>query len=828
MEIPVSREVRDIYSEGRDIAVQSRRSFDSAYLLLAMFTVPNRGVSVLEERRKYEGDLIDAMAEHMSTEESPQIVKEIQEKTQQIAAGCSANLINTLHLLVALSRVRNSQAYRVLTTVGLDPAEVRNASIALLQGPVPNHPTSRRRRPGSISGHRHAPFTGGGMGATPDGGYMHGEPEPDFMEPATLTRPTIQVAEPEVMQEAGAPPAEREPQRRSSVPWEPETPYSLNPEEFPHLVGMGRNLTEAAYLGLIDPMVGRDEELNQVLDILQKRRSNNPCLIGDPGVGKTALVEGVARRMAGVDEDQQDRSDRILVELNTAGLLAGTQLRGAFAERLGAIKEEVRRAEGRVIIFIDEIHTLIGAGAGDGPLDASNDLKSALARGEFPCVGATTFKEYTKYIESDAALERRFQPVVLGEPSFDETLEIMKGIVETYEEHHDVAIHGDALEAAIRLSSRYITDRRLPDKAINVVDLACSRARRLGQKEVEDTDMAEVVAAQIGLPVEKLVLKESERLLQLEDFLAERIIGQPNPVRRIAEVIRRNFAGFNSHRPMGSFLLVGPTGVGKTETVKVLADFLFQNRDAVLRFDMSEYSESHAVSKLIGSPPGYVGHDDGGQLTDAVHKRPYQVLLFDEIEKANPEVWNLLLQLLEEGVLTDARGRKVFFSHTVVFLTSNLGAEVFDQNSQRSIGFGGQEVSAEDQDEQLLSEVRKRLPPELWNRIEDKEVFRPLKKESVAAIAKLLLAQSSERLSQERHIQFEVDEELVAHLIEEGGYDAQLGARPMRHTIQRIVEGAIADHILAGLADTGDTLLVTAREGEIEVDVREERPPAMG
>jgi len=605
-----------------------------------------------------------------------------------------------------------------------------------------------------------------------------------------------------------------------------DTPYSLDPRECPALHSLGRNLTEAAFLGEIDPVIGRDEEIVQVLDILQKRRSNNPCLLGEPGVGKTAIVEGVARALAGVDPMGGASGHRILIELNMSALVAGTQLRGAFAERMEAIKREVRIADGRIIIFIDELHTLIGTGSGDGPMDAANDLKSALARGEFPCIGATTLREYSRHVESDAALERRLQPVYVEEPDHERALAILQGIVERYEDHHNVQVDASALEAAVRLSARHIQDRKLPDKAINILDLACSRVSRLQREVVHVDDVADVLAQQTGIPAEKLSQRDSQRLLALGDFLESRIIGQSSALQRIAEVVRRNFAGFNSVRPMGSFLMVGPTGVGKTETVKVLAEFLFQNRDAVLRFDMSEFTETHSVSKLIGSPPGYVGHAEGGQLTDGMHKRPYQIVLFDEIEKAHPEVWNLLLQVLDEGHLTDSRGRRVSFSQTVVMMTSNLGADAFQETSgARPIGFGGAPPAIEEQEGRLLKSVQRDLPAELWNRIEDKLVYRPLACEDVARIARILLQNSSDRLEADKRISYEVDDDLIDLLIRKGGFDPALGARPMRQTIQRVVEGAIADEILSGAVRPEDRLHVTCWEDEIDVVVKDAEAP---
>jgi len=797
MSIPSSTEVERILHQARDLADQSTLHFDTSFLLLAMFTIDNEGLHVLKSMKVHEDRLLDALSELQSDSEEHTVRLEVVRQMQRIASSDKAAVCSPLHLLFALSKVRNSMAYRVLQRAGIEPSDVRVTAASRLSEAVENPITSPGHQVGFLNARA-----------------VDLEAAPTETEVRTLTAwsdAEVEAAEREL---AATLPA---PEKGSR-----DTPFSLDPRECPALDSLGRNLTEEAWLGEIDPVIGRDVEIVQVLDILQKRRSNNPCLLGEPGVGKTAIVEGVARALAGVDEVGAAGGDRILIELNMSALVAGTQLRGAFAERLEAVKREVRNADGRIIIFIDELHTLIGTGAGDGPMDAANDLKAALARGEFPCIGATTLREYSRHIENDAALERRLQPVHVAEPDHERTLEILAGIVERYEDHHDVQVEEGALEAAVRLSARHIQDRKLPDKAINILDLACARVSRLRREVVGVEDVADVVSQQTGIPAEKLSERDTQRLLALEEFLEARVIGQSKPLARIAEVIRRNFAGFNSERPMGSFLMVGPTGVGKTETVKVLAEFLFQSRDAVLRFDMSEFAETHSVSKLIGSPPGYVGHAEGGQLTDAMHKRPYQIVLFDEIEKANPEVWNLLLQVLDEGQLTDSRGRRVSFSETVVMMTSNLGADAFQETSgARPIGFGGAPPPMEEQEGRLLKSVQRDLPAELWNRIEDKLVYCPLQREDVAKIAGILLQSSSDRLMADKDISYEVDEDLIGLLIRNGGYDPALGARPMRQTIQRVVEGAIADEILSGAVRGGDRLHVTCWEDEIDVVVKD-------
>src|SRR5262249_844499 len=462
-------------------------------------------------------------------------------------------------------------------------------------------------------------------------------------------------------------------------------PWELDPATFPLLAQLGRHLTALAREGGLDPVGGRAREMEEVLDVLGKRRTNNPCLVGEPGVGKTAVVEGVAQRLLSAPGEL---GKKVVVELSTADLLAGTSLRGSLSERLNGLKDEMRRAGGRVVVFLDEIHTLVGAGStGEGAQDAANELKGALARGEFPCIGATTHDEFRRFIQADPALERRFTAVVVREPTVPETVEILSGLLARYEEHHHVRYARAAVEASASLAARYVTDKQNPDKAVSLLDLAGSRCARAGRDRVEVKDVAEVVARIAGLPVERLLTNDAARLLRLEEELGARVVGHTATVERVAKVLRRNYAGFASRRPLGSFLFLGPTGVGKTELARALADVLFGTRDALIRLDMSELSESHATSRLIGAPAGYVGYQDGGQLTEAVRRRPSAVVLLDEVEKAHRDVLMLLLQLLEEGRLTDGKGRQVDFSSTVVVLTSNLGAEAFGRTRPR-VGFG--------------------------------------------------------------------------------------------------------------------------------------------
>lgn len=656
----------------------------------------------------------------------------------------------------------------------------------------------------------------------------------------------------------------------------------------------GRNLTQLAASGQLDPMIGRQPELERVVQILGRRTKNNPVLIGEPGVGKTAIAEGLAQRIAS-NEIPELLQDKQVISLDMGALMAGTRFRGEFEERVTQIIEEVKQS-GNIILVIDEVHTLVGAGAAEGGTDAANMMKPALARGEFQVIGATTLDEYRKHIERDAALERRFQPVMVGEPSVEETLEILKGLRHQYEQHHRVAISDDALDAAAKLSSRYIADRFLPDKAIDLIDEAGSLVRlrearqspvralkqelrqvttakkaavdaqdfdqagTLRDRELEleaqiqaiqaapipqpdaansepqpqtaasplvtSEDIAQIVATWTGIPVNKLTESTSALLLHLEATLHNRVIGQEEAVRAVARAIRRARVGLkNPERPIASLLFAGPTGVGKTELAKAVAAAVFGSEEAMIRLDMSEYMESHTVSKLIGSPPGYVGYDEGGQLTEAVRRRPYTVILLDEIEKAHPDVFNMLLQLLEDGRLTDARGRTVSFKNTLVIMTSNIGSKIIEKGGG-GLGFEMTDDRANAHYHQIRSRVQDEMKhyfrPELLNRIDEIIVFQPLTKVDLIQIADLMLQEVTLRLN-EQAIQIEATEAFKQRIIDEG-YSPNYGARPLRRTIARLLEDSLAEAILAGRVSPGDRAIVDLDEqGQVTVE-RQQTP----
>ncbi|MBS5047229.1 MAG: ATP-dependent Clp protease ATP-binding subunit [Firmicutes bacterium] len=644
-----------------------------------------------------------------------------------------------------------------------------------------------------------------------------------------------------------------------------------------------RDLTESARAGRLDPVIGRDEEIRRVIQILSRRTKNNPVLIGEPGVGKTAIAEGLAERIAAADVPEELLDKRVL-SLDLSGMVAGTKYRGEFEERIKKTIDEVKKA-GNVILFIDELHTIVGAGSAEGAVDAANILKPALSRGEIRVVGATTLDEYRKYIEKDAALERRFQPVTVGEPSPEATLEILKGLRDKYEAHHKLTITDEALEAAVSLSRRYINDRFLPDKAIDLMDEAASQVRMsaestspdlksleekinalhrekadaiaaqdyekaaqlrdLEQKYTQQVDIerenwkkslstnrgsvgaediAKVVAGWTGIPVTRLTEDESMRMLRLEETLHKRVVGQDEAVTAVAKAIRRSRVGLKDpKRPIGSFLFLGPTGVGKTELCKTLAETMFGDENAMIRLDMSEYMEKHTVSRLVGSPPGYVGHEEGGQLTEKVRRKPYSVVLFDEIEKAHPDVWNILLQILEDGIVTDSQGRRVDFKNTIIVMTSNVGAKNITA-AETPLGFHSGDKSAEEDEtkryerirQAVMDDLKKTFRPEFLNRIDEIIVFRQLTQENIREIASRMLQVTGRRMA-EQGITLDVDDDALTELARDG-FDPQYGARPLRRSIQNLVEDAVAEQMLEGRLRSGGTAHVRLKDGKVVIE----------
>ncbi len=721
--------------------------------------------------------------------ESTPRASRILEGAAELARMTGEAFIGTEHILMSLLKQSDSVAVRLLKSEGVNPAELYNAALASIQGEEPTFSA----KPGEGVGR-------GAGGATP-----------------TLDK-------------------------------------------------YGTDLTALARNGKIDPVIGREDETQRVLQILSRRTKNNPCLIGEPGVGKTAVVEGLAQKIA-EGTVPETVADKRVVSLDLSGMIAGAKYRGEFEERIKSVMDEVK-TDGHVILFIDEIHTIVGAGSAEGAVDAANILKPALARGEMQVIGATTIDEYRKHIEKDAALERRFQSVMVGEPTPEQTVEILKGLRSKYEAHHKIKIPDSALEAAVNLSARYITDRFLPDKAIDLIDEAASK-KRIGQlttppelaaleerikktradkeeavraqefekaaelrntegrlaEELEtrknewknrtdgsdrpaigEEDIAAIVTQWTKIPVSKLEKEESDRLLKLDEILRGRVIGQDEAVEVVARAIRRGRTGLKDpKRPQGSFIFCGPTGVGKTELSKALADTLFGSENAIIRIDMSEYMEKHSVSKLIGSPPGYVGYDEAGQLTEKVRRNPYSVVLFDEIEKAHPDVFNILLQILEDGRLTDSHGRVIDFKNTVIILTSNLGAGALVE--PKSLGFASEKSEKREEDkarENVMDALKKAFRPEFLNRIDEIVVFHKLSDESIEKIARLMLAEIQKRIEGMK-IRLRFDDEVVRYLAGEG-FDPVYGARPLRRAMQRKIEDSLSVELLEGKIVSGDTV----------------------
>ena len=648
----------------------------------------------------------------------------------------------------------------------------------------------------------------------------------------------------------------------------------------PTLDEYSRDLTRLAGDGKLDPVIGREREIRRVIQILSRRTKNNPCLIGEPGVGKTAVTEGLAQLIVSGDVPDTIKGKRVVI-LDLSGMVAGSKYRGEFEERIKNVLSEVRNA-GNVLLFIDEIHTIIGAGGAEGALDASNILKPSLARGEIHLIGATTIEEYRKYIEKDPALERRFQPVTVEEPTEEEAIEILKGLRPRYEEHHNVTITDAAVAAAVKLSSRYINDRFLPDKAIDLIDEASSKVRltvyvepkgiketeeeivalekekeeavkaeayeeageikkrqekkrekiaKLKEKweeektsrvlSVDEGEVADVVSGWTKIPVSKLKEGETERLLKLESILHERVVGQEEAVAAVSKAIRRGRVGLKDpKRPIGSFLFLGPTGVGKTELCKALAEAMFGTESALIRVDMSEYMEKHSVSKMIGSPPGYVGYEGGGQLSEKVRRNPYSVILFDEVEKAHPDVFNILLQVLDDGHITDSQGHKIDFKNTIVIMTSNAGAE--NIVAPKHLGFASQEDETSRYNRMksgVMDEVKRLFKPEFLNRIDEIIVFHPLNKDHMKDIVSILLNTVGKRTKDQMSIRLNAGDDVKEYLIEKG-YDEKYGARPLKRTIQNLVEDKLAEAVLEGKVKEGDSVKISVKDGQLKFSAR--------
>jgi ATP-dependent Clp protease ATP-binding subunit ClpC len=805
--VDLGADVRALLAQAQRVAQRHGHKTSTGHLMLAMIETAGDTARVLDGHGARAVAFYEALKR--VEREADNTLELCLERAKRIAAQSGARNARSLHLLLSTVQSGRSEAHRGLTALGVPVEALRQTledSLGVRQTVRAEDVRARvstealKPLPRTLIDWEAQKRSLAGSGATQ----------------ARIVRKPVVKEPPSPVRALPTPPREHHvattPELASSPAQARAEDFRLDESAFPLLCALGRNLTLEAAEGRIDPVVGRDDEIERTLDVLSRRRANNPILVGPPGVGKTAIAEGLARRL--VSESRAGSPCKLLIEISAGSLVSGTSVRGALAERLARLRKEVKASEGRVLLFLDEIHALLGGG--EGPDDIANELKAALARGELPCVGATTEAEYRRVFERDAALCRRFTRVEVREPSRDAALTIVRGVALHYERFHAVAYADDALEAAVDLSIRYLPEQHLPDKAIAVLDSAGARVKRRATDVVDRAAVAAVISEQASVPVERLLMRDREFLLTLEHTLGERVIGQADAIGRIAEVIRKGAVGLRGKRPLGVFLLSGPTGVGKTELAKALSDALFST-SGMTRLDMSEYSESHAVARLFGSPPGYVGHEDGGQLTEAVRKKPYQLVLLDEVEKAHPDALLALLPLLDEGRLTDGRGRTVDFTNTVIVMTSNLGAKPPQQ--ARSIGFAGDERMRVDSSNaaRALASVRSAMPPELFNRIDEIVVFPALSRADVGRIAQRMLTGVVSAMRREHDIELDVDESVVEALIRAGGYDPELGARPMRRTVGREVESRLAQMLLRGEISRGDRLVLDVSNGELRI-----------
>lgn len=858
----VQPELVSLCRAAEQLAEQRREALTSVHLLAA---VAGSGCAVgdlLAERRLGPGDVLRSA---QPTGTPPESLKPILARARGIMGRMGATAPAAVHVLIALLGERQSLAYRVVEQRGVDVGRLRSAAMNLGLGIVgrrreleraeparpelarqqllPTPPATPAKRPPARgvtvplfppASAATARLTGDKPKSRP--GARAAQIVPLCPPPAKPTQPLphadstqpAQPSEPPARTPPGKPvqpikpaaparskPTPRTGAQRGKAPSAPLGRFELDPQKFPTLATVGRNLTLAAARGELDPVVGRHAEIEQALDILAKREGNNPCLVGAAGVGKTSVVRGLAQRIVEAERPGSP-DDRIIIEIPVGELLAGTGVRGALATRFATLRTEIAAAEGRVVLFFDDVHLLMQSEAAE---EIGSDLKLALARGELPCIGATGVDEYRKHIDSDPALARRFSCIEVEQPSREDAFLILSALAPKLEAFHHLQYDEEALALTIGWSMRYLPARSLPEKAVSIIDLAGARVRRRAGTSVGREHIAEVIAELANVPLERLLETDSDRFLRLEAILAERVVGHSHAISRIARILRRNAAGLGAQRPLGTFLLLGPTGVGKTETAKAVAEVLFYEDSAMTRIDMSEYSEPHSVAKLFGAPPGYVGHEAGGQLTEAVRRRPYQVVLLDEIEKAHTEVLTTFLAVFDEGRLTDGRGRTVDFTNTVILLTSNLGSEHTSGQSRRRVGFGSDDRAHDDLEQRVIGAARAALAPELYNRLDEVLVFTPLAREEVREVARRMLDKVARLLRRQRNVRLAVDPSALDVLLDSGGYDPTLGARPMRRTLARLVEAPLAERLLRGDIQSHDTVTLFGDAGEIEFEV---------
>ncbi len=829
-----------LVARARHTAQRRGQKPSSAHLLLAIAQASRSGGQWLEGHGISEHGVLSSLdsTSNRSREESTSTLERIVERAEKLAKR-SATSPSSLHLLLAITRESRSDAHRAIGAMGCSPAGLQQALLSDLGLPSLRSGRAKSRfgagdamsreevfdpRPGAIRAVRRAPSQR--RARRPASQHEAPTSEKDLATtPGVTLAPDLET--PPAPARTNRVPNRRAPKNRRRAPSarrsrnsaelpsleaqlalgatnQQELPKTrLDPDRFPLLTKLGSNLTQRAEEGKLDPVIGRSPEIAKVRDVLARRRGNNPLLVGAPGVGKTAIAEGLAQELLREDPELS------LIQVSGGGLMAGTGVRGALSKRIASLAEEVKQADGKVVLFLDEIHSLLSPEAEE----LTQELKIRLGRGELPCIGATTDAEFRRCFDKDAALARRFTVVQVEEPDLKTAAEIVTGVLPSYAKHHGLRYEAETAEAAVALSSRFLVEQRLPDKAVSVIDLAGAKVARRGGCEVTRSEIAEVIAERAGIQVERLLRTDAERLLQMEDLLGKRVIGHREILSAVSETLRKGAAGFFPNRPLGSFLFLGPTGVGKTELAKAISDEFFGT--PMTRIDMSEYSEKHTVARLLGSPPGYVGHAEGGELTEAVRKRPYQLVLLDEIEKAHRDVLLALLPLLDEGHLTDARGRRVDFKNTIIVMTSNLGVRTI---KKRSVGFGSAEPNAESHDEhQVIASARAALPPELFGRIEEPLVFASLTRSDVHAIAKQLISTVATQ-AETQGVRLEVTEPAIELLVDRG-FDPTLGARPLRRAISRGLESPLATLVLRGTQGIVD---VGVEGGELSFVPRDE------
>ena len=794
-----------------ELAQQRGQKPTTTHLLAALASGTDDAAQLLLERRLDPKVLFEAA--RVTTDDAPDAISKALQRAREAAgrSGAGRTEARSIHVLFALCQESGTAAHRAMVQCGIDVTRLRALAMAITMGLTP----PRRTTPAvpaaarAQSSNALAPAVEQKRTSTvvPVMPKVVIPPAPKVAPPPPVIAPT-----PKVVAKPTPKSAPADPRRAKKAPAKKDDArFLLDPKQHPLLNQLGKNLTLMASRGELDPVVGRDAEIERVLDVLAKRQASNACLLGAPGVGKTSVVRGLAQRIADGD-DVACFEDRIVLAIEPAGMLSGTGVRGALAERIGQLQTELARAKGKVLVFFDEMHVLFGQDD-----EASSELRLALGRGDIACIGATTEQDYRRVIDADPGLSRCFTPIDVVELSEEDSLLAIEGVAPLFEKHHGCKYDESALAKSVTWSVRYLSNKALPDKAVQILDLAGARARRRGEKTVAVEHVAEVMSELAGVPEERLLETDAERMLRFEELLSARIVGHEDALGRIATVLRRNASGFRARRPIGTFLLLGPTGVGKTETAKAIAECLFHSPDAMTRLDLSEYAESHAIARLVGAPPGYVGYDAGGQLTESVRRRPYQVILLDEIEKAHRDVLEGFLQVFDEGRLTDGRGRTVDFTNTVILLTSNIGSDLSPKTSNRArIGFG----APAKRDEigiyrQAVSDAAKKaLPPELFNRLDEVLAFAPLGRDDVAEVARRILRDLARDLEVQRGVKLDVSASAVEALLDLGGFDPELGARPMRRAIGRHIEAPISELILRGELKRGDVAIVDVDDGE--------------